>query len=92
MNLNIEVRDELVGELNARAREQGVSPDRIATQILEDTLGAGIEPLSGLPPKDPRIWEVIAQNMSDLPLEEFEKLPRDGAAQVDHYLYGHPRR
>ena len=30
--------------------------------------------------------------MKDTPMEEYEKLPRDGASQVDHYLYGHPKR
>jgi hypothetical protein len=26
------------------------------------------------------------------PPEETEKVPADGAAQIDHYLYGHPKR
>jgi len=38
------------------------------------------------------IWEVILDNMKDTPPAEFEKLPKDGAAEVDHYLYGHPKR
>jgi hypothetical protein len=38
------------------------------------------------------ICEVIAENMSDVPAEEFAKLPRDGASEHDHYLYGHPKR
>jgi hypothetical protein len=31
-----------------------------------------------------QFWEEILDNMKDTPLEEFEKLPRDGASQVDH--------
>jgi predicted nucleic acid-binding protein len=27
-----------------------------------------------------------------VPPEEFAALPKDGASQVDHYLYGHPKR
>ena len=38
------------------------------------------------------IWEVILDNMKDVPPEEFAKLPRDGASEHDHYLYGHPKR
>jgi hypothetical protein len=38
------------------------------------------------------ICEVIAENMRDVPAEEFAKLPRDGASEHDHYLYGSPKR
>ena len=42
---------------------------------------------------DPRpIWDVILDNMQDVPAEEFARLPKDGASEVDHYLYGHPKR
>ena len=37
-------------------------------------------------------WERIAALTADAPPEELEKAPTDGAAQVDHYLYGHPKR
>lgn len=30
--------------------------------------------------------------MKDVATEELEKLPKDGATQVDHYVYGHPKR
>jgi antitoxin component of MazEF toxin-antitoxin module len=38
------------------------------------------------------IWERIAARAAETPPEEVDKLPADGAAQVDHYLYGHPKR
>jgi antitoxin component of MazEF toxin-antitoxin module len=38
------------------------------------------------------IWERIAARAAETPPEEVEKLPADGAAQIDHYLYGHPKR
>jgi antitoxin component of MazEF toxin-antitoxin module len=38
------------------------------------------------------IWERIAARAAEIPLEEVSKLPADGAAQIDHYLYGHPKR
>jgi len=37
-------------------------------------------------------WERIAALTADIPAEELDKLPTDGAAQLDHYLYGHPKR
>ena len=38
------------------------------------------------------IWEVILDNVQDISPEEFAKLPKDGASEHDHYLYGHPKR
>lgn len=38
------------------------------------------------------IWEEIADIIKDVPEEEFKKLPRDGAEQLDHYIYGTPKR
>jgi len=38
------------------------------------------------------IWERIAARAAEIPPEELDKLPSDGAAQIDHYLYGHPKR
>lgn len=43
-------------------------------------------------PARPPIWERIAARAAETPLEEVAKLPADGAAQIDHYLYGHPKR
>jgi antitoxin component of MazEF toxin-antitoxin module len=38
------------------------------------------------------IWEEIIALTADIPPEELDKPPVDGAAQLDHYLYGHPKR
>jgi predicted DNA-binding antitoxin AbrB/MazE fold protein len=40
----------------------------------------------------PPIWERIAALTADAPPEELAKLPPDGAAEIDHYLYGTPKR
>jgi hypothetical protein len=37
------------------------------------------------------IWEVILDNMKDVPPEDLAVLPRDGASQIDHYIYGLPK-
>ena len=43
--------------------------------------------------KDSRpIWEVIAEISSQVPDEEWAKLPADGAENHDHYLYGAPKK
>jgi hypothetical protein len=38
------------------------------------------------------IWERIAARAANIPPEELDKPPVDGAAQLDHYLYGVPKR
>jgi hypothetical protein len=38
------------------------------------------------------IWEQFAEAFQDVPDEEIERLPTDLAAQVDHYIYGLPKR
>ena len=38
------------------------------------------------------IWEQIRDAFNNVPEEEWDSLPVDGAAQVDHYVYGLPKR
>jgi hypothetical protein len=38
------------------------------------------------------IWERIRETFSNLSEEDLDSLPADGAAQVDHYAYGLPKR
>jgi Arc/MetJ-type ribon-helix-helix transcriptional regulator len=38
------------------------------------------------------IGDIIDEFMSDLHDEDLDRLPVDGAAQHDHYIYGTPRR
>ena len=40
----------------------------------------------------PPIWERIRATFSNLSEEDLDSLPVDGAAQVDHYAYGLPKR
>jgi hypothetical protein len=52
------------------------------------------EPSGSATENNPRrhIAEVIQEIWRDLPDEARAKLPKDGAAQVDHYVYGLPKR
>jgi len=38
------------------------------------------------------IWERIVDLTADATPEELAKVPIDSASQLDHYLYGHPKR
>jgi len=67
----------------AKAHAQGVSAEEYARQVLADALGSS----------QPRqIWDVIAENMRQVPPEDLAVLPRDGATQIDHCVYGVPKR
>jgi len=45
------------------------------------------------PPEAPKpIWEQICDAFAHVPDDELASLPEDGAAQVDHYVYGLPKR
>ena len=39
-----------------------------------------------------RISDIFAEIMADVPPEELAKLPKDGASQVDHNVYGLKKR
>jgi hypothetical protein len=76
--------------LIAVAHAKGVSADALVREALDRILATApeqVEPLRELRP----IWELIHDNMKDIPPEEFAKLPKDGASEHDHYLYGHPK-
>jgi hypothetical protein len=45
-----------------------------------------------LPADERPVWERIASLAETLPEEAIAGLPADGASQVDHYLYGAPKR
>jgi hypothetical protein len=38
------------------------------------------------------VWEQFADAFKNVPQEELHRLPVDGAAQHDHYIYGTPKR
>jgi putative addiction module CopG family antidote len=38
------------------------------------------------------LWQLIAEISRQIPDEEWAKLPHDASYQLDHYLYGAPKR
>ncbi|NJR67152.1 MAG: hypothetical protein HC772_20485 [Leptolyngbyaceae cyanobacterium CRU_2_3] len=38
------------------------------------------------------IWEIAQELTQDMTVEEIAQLPKDGAEQHDHYIYGIPKR
>ena len=90
ITLPLQPREE--AKLIALALAKGVSTETLLREavdrILSDAPGPPAEPKRESRP----IWDVILDNMKDVPPAEFARLPKDGASEHDHYLYGHPKR
>jgi plasmid stability protein len=86
MSLTIKLPDEQEAALNAKAQAQGVSAEEYARQVLVHDLE-----VSARPPRR-HISEIIRENMSRVPAEIMATLPKDGASEHDHYIYGLPKR
>lgn len=59
-------------------------------QSQEAATASSIAPAGGPAPETD--WDLIEAIWSQIPDEEFEKLPPDGSAQHDHYIYSVPKR
>lgn len=89
MNLNVEISDKLAPALKAKADERGVSASNYASQVPErDLRSTGIQ----AKPDEAPIWEIVTDILRDVPDEVFDRLSKDAASQVDHYIYGVPKR
>lgn len=86
MTLTIDLPGDRVVALKAKALEQGLSAEEYARQVLEHDLENGVAA-----PQRP-ISEDIREIWADMPENVRAKLPADGASQVDHYVYGLPKR
>jgi hypothetical protein len=42
--------------------------------------------------KSKSIWQLSEDFIKDIPTEELNQLPTDGAEQHDHYIYGTPKK
>ena len=94
------------GVLEALARETGKAIPALldeALQGLQDQVqrrrenGTATEQATATraaAPHDarPPIWEAFIAASLDIPDEELDRLPTDGATQHDHYIYGTPKR
>jgi plasmid stability protein len=85
MILTIQLPDEEQAALAAKARAHGVSTEEYARQVLAQDLEAGDRPRR-------HISEIIRENMSKVPPEMMARMPKDGASEHDHYIYGWPKR
>ena len=92
MTVTLELSPEREAALKAQAQAHGLSVEQWLLQLADQYSPDRPPPISIEDQDLPPIWEVIADNMKSLPPEDLALLPKDGASQIDHYLYGHPKR
>ena len=84
MTVMIELPDEQAAALKARADAEGLSLAEWIRKLTERSPNA-ISPRR-------HISEVIRENMSRVPPEIMATMPKDGASEHDHYIYGLPKQ
>lgn len=85
MTLTINLADDEQALLAAKAQACGVTAEEYAHKVLADDLGIA-------PPTRRHISEIIRENMNRVPPEIMAAMPKDGASEHDHYIYGLPKR
>ena len=67
-------------------RERYLSAKLVIDRSNEEETGISVDQ------RERPIWEIITDSMKEVPDEVFDRLPQDGASQVDHYIYNLPKR
>ena len=91
MTVTLELSPEREAALRAQAQARGLTIQQWLLQLADES---GSLPIEGAQAKDdPRpSWEKIRDRMRNVPKEDLDALPRDGASQIDHYVYRLPKR
>lgn len=51
-----------------------------------------LEFVNNLEPKPKTLWEMWKVHLKDIPEEEWDDVPTDASINLDHYLYGAPKK
>jgi len=84
MSLTLKLSDEEATALQAKAAAEGLS--------LEEWLQKLAQPEPPVSRPLEHIANIIVESMKDVPPEIMAAMPKDGASQHDHYIYGWPKR
>ncbi len=80
----IELPDDQAAALTAKAAAQGLS--------LEDWFKSLAFGASAAPGGVQSAADIVLEEMRKVPPDVMASLPKDGASQHDHYLYGWPKK
>ena len=84
MAANLE--DQLIDKVRALPPEKQKEALRLLDTLTTEASSEGID-------MDRRsIWEVVDEINASLPADTWENVPIDGSINLDHYLYGAPKK
>jgi len=86
MSLTLKLSDEEAIALQAKAAADGLSLEEWIRKL------AGPGPQADLERPLQTEADIIISRMSKVPPEIMATMPKDGASQHDHYIYGWPKR
>ncbi len=75
--MQTEVADKILAKVKILSTEQ-------QEQVLEF--------VENLEPPRRTLWEMWQEHLKDIPEEELDKIPTDASVNLDHYLYGAPKK
>jgi hypothetical protein len=88
MTMKLELPPEVQAGLLIQAHASGLSLEEYAEKVLRERAQETVAETSLSEP----FWKSFTRQVHALPEEVFERLPKDGASEHDHYLYGAPKR
>jgi hypothetical protein len=89
-NLQAAIPSPLLTRAHEVARQERIDFDELIASAVEQRVSQ--HDFQGANTDERPIWEVITDIVKDVPDEVFDRLPKDAASQVDHYIYGLPKR
>lgn len=91
MTLTIHLPPEKEAALNAAAQAQGVTTEEWLRDLVEERLQSVEEAFSASQARRP-LSARIREIWTDMPEEVRAEYPEGGAYQIDHHVYGLPKR
>jgi hypothetical protein len=85
MTVTINLSDDEALVLQARAAAESLSPEEWFKTLATDSHEAALGSLQAAA-------YIVLEEMRNVPADMMTALPRDGAREHDHYLYGWPKR
>ncbi|HSR53293.1 MAG TPA: hypothetical protein VLV83_20910 [Acidobacteriota bacterium] len=90
MNVTIDLPEELIKDIQFEAELEELSLDEWMHKTLKRQVWR--REAYDRRPSSLNIADFILREVSELPPEELEKGPEDGALEHDHYIYGTPKK
>lgn len=94
MSVTIELPDELAERLRAEAERHGQALPEYVLPILEAAASELSNVTESCPEEvdQPAYLTRLLEIVQAFPSEDSHQMPADGAQQIDHYVYGLPKR